>query len=131
VARNRIHLSLRWFTAADRENGVDAYLKYWIALETLATNTTNINSLNDTLAATSKVSSQKAKQDFRASRLFDLRGRIVHGGYQKGLDAWLLKYIESLYIGALFQKIGMECERRAEYLLEDGKFEVSKYFSKS
>ena len=33
---NRITLSLRWFQAAIYEEGVDALLKLWIAIETLA-----------------------------------------------------------------------------------------------
>jgi hypothetical protein len=81
ATRTRVHLSLRWFEMAVRDTGVDAYLKFWIALETLAIQTTNINPLHDALAAAYNVSSQKVKQLFRIGRLFDLRGRIVHHGY--------------------------------------------------
>jgi hypothetical protein len=45
---SRIETSLRWFTTATAHSGPDAFLSYWIALETLAMqNTTDIRPLNE------------------------------------------------------------------------------------
>jgi Apea-like HEPN len=79
--RSRIELSLSWFKEAHSTSDENAFLRYWLAIETLAMpNTTNIGPANTVLAQAYGVSIQQIQQDIELGRLFRLRGDIVHGG---------------------------------------------------
>jgi len=126
--RNRIRLSLRWFEQALYESGVDAYLKYWIALETLAMpDTTNIRPLNESLSRAYNLSCEAVRDRFAIRKLFGLRGRIVHDGQLVPIHANLLRYLEALYADVLLVHLDLLCDRRAASVMDDPEFTLNEY----
>jgi len=117
---NRIRLSLRWFEAATYDSDVDAFLKYWIALETLAMpNTTNIQPVNESLAAAYNRSMQEVGQVYHIGRLSDLRNRIVHDGLIASISSPLLDYVAAVYTDVLSQIVGTPCEMKAHKIITE------------
>src|SRR5215208_5634796 len=81
-AQDRIRLSLRWLDDAKRANGTDAFLRLWVALETLAMpDNTNIRPLRERLQAIYGVpNAQDGETRFGIRRIYTMRNRIVHHG---------------------------------------------------
>lgn len=77
---NRVKLSLRWFELGMRGKGIDSFISYWIALETIGMTDSNIRPLNEMLASIYKMSVQEANTYFQIGRICNLRGQIVHQG---------------------------------------------------
>jgi hypothetical protein len=117
--RNRVHLSLKWFRDAMFDLGVNAFLKYWFAIETLSMpSTTDIGPLNDILRDVYCLTSRmEASAHFHTGLLFGLRGRIVHDGKIVPIDGRILLYLEYLYHDILRQLLQIPSERRLEHLL--------------
>jgi hypothetical protein len=125
---NRVRLSLRWFESALYADGVDAYLKYWLAIETLGMpNTTDIRPLVESLSRSYGLSYVEARQRFSVGRLFGLRSRIVHDGQIVYAHQSLSKYIEALYVDLLFEHLGLSSERRAGAIITDPNFDLKQY----
>lgn len=124
--RNRIALSLRWFEAATYVSGVDSYLRYWIALETLAMpDTSNIRPIREALARAYDLDPGHVTTRFHVGRLFGLRGLIVHEGRTPSIHSAILDYIGAVYADVLFDCLGLESERRAEAVTSEGKFDFT------
>jgi hypothetical protein len=126
--RNRVLLSLRWFRMTFPEMGTDAFLKSWIAMETLGMHDTNIRPLNDMLASAYGITRQQAAERFLLGRLYGLRGRIVHDGQLLKDNGWLKRYMENLFCDLLFEFLGLSCEFRTGTFPSDHKAELSKFF---
>lgn len=117
---NRIRLSLRWYESAIYDLGVNAFLKYWIAIETLAMpDTTNIRPISEVLSSIYDLTKEETDQRFQIGRLFSLRGRIVHQGEQIPIRGDLLDYIENIYADLLFDSISQASERRTDTFLKN------------
>lgn len=102
ATQNRINLALRWFDAAMRERGVDAFLKYWLAIETLAMpDGSNIRPIIETLASVYEVSYEEARERFLIGRLYGRRSRIVHQGEIDAVHADVLVYLFAVFIDLL------------------------------
>jgi hypothetical protein len=72
--RSRIEMSLSWFKEAHSAFDENAFLRYWLAIETLAMpNTTNIAPANSILAQAYGASNQEIQQDIELGRLYGLR----------------------------------------------------------
>ncbi len=127
VERNRVKLSLRWFESAMRKSGVDSFLSFWIALETLAMDDTNIRSINEVLAHVYGVSIQEADSKFGVGRVFGLRAAIVHHGHIASIHANLQRYLEALYSDLFLAKLNRPSEHRAETMLNDPEFSLMSY----
>lgn len=126
--QHRARLSLRWFESAIFDSGIDGFLKYWIALETLAMpDTTNIRPLNQSLANAYGLSLDETRDRFAIGRLFGLRSRIVHDGLMVGIRGELLTYTEGIYVDVLQHYLGLPCERRAEQVMNSPEFELDDY----
>lgn len=123
--RNCVNLSLRWFEQGSYTSGVDSYLSYWIALETLSMYGTNIKPVNDLLAQAYGVSYQEASARFHIGRLFGLRGRIVHEGARVAVHSGILQYISAVYVDCLLQKLEFDCLGKTVAVLESGEFNYS------
>ena len=120
--RNRIFLSLRWFSMATYDTGVDAFLKYWIALETLAMpDDTNIMPLREILAKASSMETKQIDRTFGIGRIYGLRSAIVHNGLQTTMDIPFLFYMSRLYSDVLFEILGLPKMNRAQACLADPK----------
>ncbi len=117
--RNRVHLSLRWFRDAMFDIGVNAFLKYWFAVETLSMpSTTDIGPLNDILCKIYGLPSRaEASDQFHTGLLFGLRSRIVHDGKIVPIDGRILRHLECLYHDALRHLLQIPSEKRLEYLV--------------
>jgi hypothetical protein len=112
--RSRIELSLTWFKEAHSTFGENSFLRYWLAIETLAMpNTTNITPANAILAQAYGVSNQKIQQDIELGRLYGLRSDIVHNGLRSALDSKLLNYAAAVYADLLEAILGLPCMKRA------------------
>lgn len=126
--RNRVRLSLQWYESALYDFGVDSYLKYWIALETLGMpNTSNIKPLHAALGRAYEMTDNEARDRFQIGRLHGLRSAIVHAGAAKPIDIRLLRYVEALYVDILFEYLGLEFERRAESVLNEPDFDLKQF----
>jgi hypothetical protein len=114
-ARNRLDLSLRWFGDGMFHIGVDAFLKYWFAIETLSmADVTHITPLNATLAAIyGYPSPAEVQAAFHTGLLYGLRSRIVHDGLLVAIDLRILRHCENLYHDLLRDTLGQEPQRRA------------------
>jgi hypothetical protein len=112
--RSRLHLSLRWVATGLDRDGADAFLSYWIAIETLAMpDTANIRPVNEALGRAYELSRAAAATEFRIGRLADLRARIVHGGSLERIPASVLMYMGAVYVDLLNEMAGRPCEQRA------------------
>jgi len=123
--RVRVRLSLRWFNAALREQAVhDAFVKFWIAIETLSMpNTTNIRPIFESLARSYGITFAQAKSRFPVGRFFDLRGRIVHEGEVVNLVGAVLGYMNALYFDLISELLGQPHEGRLEEELRSSPLE--------
>lgn len=129
--KNRVELSLKWFLSAICDNGVNAYLKYWIACEIIGMpNETDISPLKKIIKEAYDVDDEKVN-DFKIGNLYGLRSAIVHNGEIIPIHGQLLKYIESLYIDVLFEKLKLPTERKAEKALRDTNLRFEEYYPKT
>ena len=126
--QERIRLSLRWFISALYDGGVDAYLKYWIAIETLAMpDTTNIGDIKKIISKAYSLSLNEVEEKFKIGRIFGLRGRIIHDGEIIPIHGHLLKYIEALYVDILFEQLSLPCENIAFNIINSNEFDFEEY----
>jgi len=125
--QHRIRLSLRWFEAARHDDDIDAFLKCWIAIETIAMpDTTNIKPINDLLSQIYDFSNEAVGETFHIGRLFNARGRIVHGGEQFRVSIYLILFMQAIYIDVLFKVLGLQSEKRALALIQNNEFDLKK-----
>lgn len=118
--KNRIDLSLRWFHRATYDSGVDAFIKYWIALETISMpNTGNIRPLKAILAKAYSIKFCEVENTFGIGRICRLRSRIVHDGELIEIDLPFLFYMSCLYSDALFDVLGLPILRKSKVCLAD------------
>ena len=109
--RDRLSLSLRWFSSATHLWGPDAFLHYWIALEALAMpDSTNIRPIGEHLASTYQVSHDEAKKEFRVGRLYGFRGAVVHDGSHIAVPGEVLTYLAALYADVLLSVLSLPPE---------------------
>jgi hypothetical protein len=123
--RSKTLLSLRWLEAATRAGGVDAYLKYWIALETLLmTSFGDFSPIVESLSRAYSITSSEAGQRFAIGRMFGLRGRILHAGKQPPIHGTLLQYIEAICGDLLLETYGLPTFQRAAEVLARADFSL-------
>lgn len=126
--QNRVRLSLRWFDKANNSKGIDTYLNFWFALETLGMpDTSNIRPINEALSRAYNISIEDVRNKFAVGRLQDLRASIVHNGVIVALSANLLNYISALYTDLLYERLGFESEQRASQVMNQLNFSVTDY----
>ncbi len=126
--RNRVYLCLRWLQQAIYDaDHLMAFMKLWIAIETLVMDDTNIRPINELLGRGYGMKPGDAKKHFNIDRIFGLRSDIVHGGKRKGIDGNLLMYLEGVVFDLLSIKIGLPFEKRAQQRLLTNQFDVSAY----
>lgn len=126
--RNRVYLCLRWLQQAIYDlDHIIAFIKFWIAIETLTMDGTDIRPICDLLGIGYGMSSNDAKKHFNIDRIFGMRSAIVHGGKRLGIDGNLLLYLEAIVFDLISIKIGLPFEKRAEQKLRTHQFDVSAY----
>ncbi|MDP1839625.1 MAG: HEPN domain-containing protein [Reyranella sp.] len=126
--RNLVELSLRWYEQALFDSGTDAFIKFWIAIETLAMpNITNIRAIDALLATAYGIDEQSVRSAFKIGRIFGLRGRIVHDGAIVPIHSELMAYLEALYVDVLYACLSVPIERRAATILARSDFDLESY----
>lgn len=130
--RARVELALRWIGRATQLRNVDAYLHFWVALETLAMpNTTNIRPAESALAQGYGLSRAEVRQRFGLGRLQGLRARIVHDGFRLQIPGQILKYLAAVFYDLLALRLELPFRRRAEATLCQGSFAVVDWLSEA
>ena len=121
--RNRLSLALRWINAAIRDRRVDAFIKYWLAIETLGMpDDTNIRPISETLARVYNISYAEARDRFLVGRLYGRRSRIVHEEDLTPVDAQVLIYLFAIFMDLLRAELGIQPSYRAGRVLENPDF---------
>ncbi len=125
--RRRIELSLHWFGKGMRSSGVDSFVSYWIALETLCMpDTTKILPLEKSLAKAYNMTLKEVKDLFGVGRIFNLRGRILHGGENLPIHQLLSTYMENLFEDVLLVNLNMKTEHKAKSVIDRIDFDLNK-----
>jgi len=121
----RLNLAFRWVIQAVYDSGADAYIKYWVALETLAMpDTTNVRPIVEALGRVYGISPSEARTRFMVGRLQSFRSRIVHRGHIPAVHSFLLDYLDALFYDVLSEKLGFAGEKRAGALLAVPEFDL-------
>lgn len=125
--RRKFELSLHWFEKGMRSMGLDGFINFWVALETLGMeDTTNIKPLNTSLARAYEITEQDAAKKFGVGKIFGLRSRILHNGEDLAIHSLLSDYLESLFVDVLFDHLGMISKRKAQLVLDTPSFNLNK-----
>lgn len=129
AAKNRTFLSLKWFQEAIYDsNGLMGFLKYWIAIETLAMpDVTNVRPVNEILAQVYSSSTNDAEMKFYVGRIHGLRSDIVHDGMIVAIHSGIADYLQALYFDLLSFVAGLPSERRLETALKNPNFSVENF----
>jgi hypothetical protein len=124
--KTRIRLALRWFKSAIYDVSGDAFIKYWIAIETLGMpDTTNIRPVNESLARIYNITLDESVKKFNIGRIFGLRGMIIHNGQQLQISSTILDYLESIFVDLLFEEVGYRSEHRVGNFIDENGEELS------
>ncbi len=129
--RFRLDLSLRWLAFAARDQGVDAFLKYWVAIETLSMPDAHVRPANKLLARAYGILLDDATQRFCLGRIQGIRGAIVHKGRRIEIPGEVTKYLEGLHFDLLSAVLETSCLRRALPLLTQGTFALSTWVTQA
>jgi hypothetical protein len=125
--RNRIELSLQWFCRASETFGIDGFLMYWLALETLAMPGGKLIALKNQLAKIYP-SHADAQPWSCVKTLYGVRGNIVHDGRLTQLDMRVLDYLGALYWDLLLDTLGLDPRYAAAEIL--AKPDIDDWFPK-
>ncbi len=124
--RERALLSLRWHHQALESDGLDAFLKAWVALEIIGMpDGSHIAPLTDSLGRAYGLPSKDAHTEFLVGHLFGLRSRIVHEGRPASLDYHLITFIRHVYIDVLFEHLSIPCRHYARGMLTNTSVPIS------
>ena len=116
--RGRAALSLQWFFDAQENVGVDSFLSYWFALDTLAMpKPSGVKAFEDRLATMYGLERTDVKSQFRLGRLKNVRDRIVHEALRPPIHIRLLDFLSALYWDALLDILGLGAQRVAGQVL--------------
>ncbi len=125
--RKKFELSLHWFEKGMRSMGLDGFVNYWVALETLGMDdTTNIKPLNKSLARAYEITEQDAANKFGVGKIFGLRSQILHNGEDLAIHQLLSEYLEGLFVDVLFDHLGMVSKRKTQLVLDNPGFDLNK-----
>ena len=121
-----ISLALRWFKSAVYEtDGISGFVKYWVAIETLAMpDTTNIAPITQMLSDAYEISIEEVRQRFLVGRILNFRSEIIHNGHLGAINANLFRYMEALFSDLLSIKLGLRFEKRTEAILQEPGFDL-------
>ncbi len=117
--KDKISLSLRWFKMASHDKGIDAFLKFWIAIETVALPKTNIKPLRTILANAYCIPEDDVDKHFGVGRIYGFRCDNVHDGFFNRIDSHFLRYMSCLFSDVLFQILGLPAIHKAAACLND------------
>jgi hypothetical protein len=119
----RLELAARWHYKGLQEiHPADEFLCYWIAIEIMAMpDTTNIRPIAKKLATLYGMAETELSSKLSLGRLFDLRGRIVHGGYRGGIHFYIIDCVRSIFHDLFQAEVGFVSRRACESFIKEGK----------
>lgn len=124
TVREGVNLSLRWADRAAALAGPDAFLTWWVAIETIAPNgRSKVKPIVARLAALYGMSQVEAGETFHVGRLYGIRKIIVHGGDRTPIHGHVLDYMRSLWVDLLHSAAGLTSSA-AHKLLSDPNFDL-------
>jgi hypothetical protein len=116
--RGRAALSLQWFFDAQDNVGVDSFLSYWFALDSLAMpQPSGVKAFEGRLATMYGLERTDVASQFRLGRLKNFRDRIVHEALRPPIHIRLLDFLSALYWDALLDILGLAAQRVAGQVL--------------
>jgi hypothetical protein len=126
--KRRVEIALHWFESGLRSQGLDAFIKLWVAIETLAMpDGSNIKPLNQRLADLYGMSLSEASTKFGVGIIFGLRSRILHGGEDLAINQSLSQYMEALFFDIILSVLNLHPgEGRALSICNDPDFDIRK-----
>lgn len=125
--KNRIHLALRWFQRSFGENRIvrdieegttDNFINCWLALETLAMESSNIQPIKKMLSEIHGLDAQTLGELFPIGRVYNVRNDIVHGGRITGLDKELVEFMGNVFIDILLHMLDLPSGKNTEQYLD-------------
>ena len=117
--QDRLRLSLRWFAESLQRNDVDAFLRGWIAVETLAMPTSgNIRPVVESLASAYEMAYDDAKATFNIGLLADTRAKVVHEGRSELVFPALDDYLKAVYLDLLRHALNLPARKQAGSILD-------------
>lgn len=130
--RARIEMSLRWYYKALFEDEiVDAFISYWIAIETVVKEKgSDISIIIGKLKSIYGKEVMEEYENFQVNKLFGIRSAIVHNGKSKSLPLSILEFLNSIYIDLLLYNLNIETEKRLIKFQNKSKLDISKYLVK-
>lgn len=125
--KNRMKLSLSWFSKNISTNSLDKFIYFWVAIETLTMHSADIKSLKITLSNAYNVSISDIEKHFSIGRIYNLRCKIFHEGFTPKLDYNFLYFCDLLYIDVLYEMLGVPCQELSFRHLHSVQFDVKNY----
>lgn len=96
--RKRLVLALQWYERSVQKYGIEAFLDVWIALEVVvASHGKSILGVHRLLASHYGLSDEETVERFHIGRVYDLRNRIVHGGYIQYVGPFVVDYASLVF----------------------------------
>nr|WP_246031850.1 HEPN domain-containing protein [Salibacterium salarium] len=129
--RSKVKLSLRWFYKSLSEDGVDAFIKLWIAIEAIGKDSFNKSedNLKDIKMKFRSIYSEfkDPSSHFQLGPLFSLRSNIVHKGEFVNIDNKVMRYLECIYKDLLDYELKMHNQEYSKSCKENFEIDVLKY----
>jgi hypothetical protein len=121
--RNRLRLSLHWFEMGAQEEGVDAFLRRWIAIEILAgCRKGELKPIKRLMGRAYSLPPEKASDAFYIGWLGTIRANIVHHGRIRSMHYVVPLYLEEIYKDCLMAALdvppahsALACKNRADH----------------
>lgn len=129
--RNRISLALHWYAEALNDQGRDAFLKAWIALEVLSMpDSTNIRKINESLARAYSIPYDEIVSRYCVGLIFGLRSRIVHDGDLIPIHYLIEEYTMAIFVDVLFDILNIASDRKTEAILSKPDFDLKAFLNR-
>jgi hypothetical protein len=128
--QNLVSLSSRWFVKGTAAEGHDAFISFWVALETLSMpDGTNVRPAVQKLAELYGIDQDEARTMFELGRLQGLRSEILHQGRAPLLDEGINLFLAAIYRDLAKERLGLPFGAHAQVALEQSQLDVSEYLS--
>lgn len=123
--RQRLSLASRWYVKATREEELDKFISFWIALEVLAMpNESNVRPALQRLADIYEIDFADARETFPLGRLQGIRSNIVHDGRTPALARVVNDFVAAVYRDLAKDQLGLATGRHAEQVLADSDMDL-------
>ena len=129
--KRKIKLSMSWFNKTVNTKFHEKFMYFWIALEILTMKDgSDVKPLQDLLSKAYNIPHKQLESSFHIGKLFGLRSRIFHNGFNPKLEIQFLHYCDLLYYDALNQILGIECKQLALNYLKSKNIDFDNFLQK-